>query len=159
MKLDKALMYTINKYLTDNNVLEYIYVNLARVTLNRKCNIFYKYKANTKMLTYEKIKPLILEAARSINKDIIDIQEINPWPRMKSHQILLDKYIPYRYTVYITQLEKYKASTDTLDILKNIIEAEYGITLPDARLIKSINHYMEEVQNDPNSKKYTTIAT
>jgi hypothetical protein len=37
------------------------------------------------MLIHGNIKPLILEAARNVDKDIIDIQEINPWPRIKIH--------------------------------------------------------------------------
>jgi Pyruvate/2-oxoacid:ferredoxin oxidoreductase gamma subunit len=56
MKLDKAMMHTINKYLTDNNILEYICIDLVRVTSNRNWSIFCKYKANAKMLTHEKIK-------------------------------------------------------------------------------------------------------
>jgi hypothetical protein len=66
--------------------------------------------------------------------------------------------MPFRYDFNMTQLEIYKASKDALYTLKNIIEAEYGITLQHARWIKSINHYMEEAQNNPDAKKHTTIV-
>jgi hypothetical protein len=156
MKLDKAMMHTINKYLTDNNILEYICIDLVRVTSNRNWSIFCKYKANAKMLTHEKIKPPYIGSSKRC-QDIIDIQEIDPWPRIKIYQISLDGYIPFRHSFNMAPWEIYKATKATLDVLQNIIEAEHGITLQHTRWIKSINHYIEEAQNNPNSKKYTTI--
>lgn len=99
-----------------------------------------------------------MEATRKVDKDIIDIQEIKPRPRIKIHQISLDEHMPFRHDFNMTQQEIYIASKDTLDILKGIIEAEYRITLQHARWIKSINHYMEEAQSDPDSMKHTTIV-
>jgi hypothetical protein len=154
--MDKTMMHTINKHLTDHNIPEHIRIDLARVTTNGNRSVFSKYKADAKMLIHENIKPLILEAARNVDKDIIDIQEITPWPRIKIHQISLEEHMPFRHDFNMTQPDK--ASKDVLDTLKNIIEAEYGITLQHARWIKSINHYMEEAQNNPDAKKHTTIV-
>ncbi|KAI5795934.1 hypothetical protein FPQ18DRAFT_387099 [Pyronema domesticum] len=93
----KTLIHKINQHLSDKGILEHICMDNARPTPNN-WSVFSKLKANAKMLTHDKIKPLILEAARKIEKEIVDIQQVHPWPRTKIHQISLDEHIHERHS-------------------------------------------------------------
>jgi hypothetical protein len=72
----KSLIHQINQHLSETGTPEHIRIDNARPTPNDNWSVFSKQKANAKMLTHEKIKPLILEAARKIDKEIVDIQEV-----------------------------------------------------------------------------------
>jgi hypothetical protein len=85
------------------------------------------------MLTHEKIKPLILEATRKVDKEIVDIQEVHPWPRMKIHQISLDEHMTFRHDFNKTQEEIYQALRVALGIIQIRIEAEYDVTVQHIR--------------------------
>jgi hypothetical protein len=76
--IDKIILQTIKKHLTNYNILEHIHIDKARVTTNKNWSVFSTCKANTKMIIDEDIKCLILDVARNVGKLIIDVQEIDP---------------------------------------------------------------------------------
>jgi hypothetical protein len=154
----KSLMRQINQYLSEKGIPEHIHINNARPNGNDNWSVFSKQKANAKMLTHEKIKPLILEATRKIDKEIVDIQEILSWLRMKIHQIALDEHMAFRHDFNKMQEGIYQASRVALGTIQSRIEAEYNVTVQHIRWIKSIHHYIEESQNRTETKKHTTIV-
>jgi hypothetical protein len=151
----KSLIHQINQHLSEKGIHEHIHVDNARPTPNDNWSIFSKQKVNAKMLTHEKIKPLILEATKKIDKEIIDTQEVLSWPRMKIHQIALDEHMAFRHDFNKTQEEIHQSSRVALGIIQSRIEAEYDVTVQHIRWIKSIHHYIEEAQNRTETKKKT----
>lgn len=106
-----------------------------------------KAKANLKILTHEEIKPQILEAARKVDREIVDIQEVKPLLRMKIHQISLEEHMAFRHDINRSQEEIYQASGTALGQIGKIIEAESGVTVHNVRWIRSVNHYIQEAQS------------
>jgi hypothetical protein len=140
----KSRIHQINQHLSEKGISEHIHVDNARLTPNNNWSIFSKQKANAKMLTHEKIKSLIPEAARKIDKKIVDIQEVLSWLRMKIHQIALDEHMAFRHDFNKMQEEIYQASRVALGIIQSRIKAEYDVTVQHIRSIKSIHHYIQE---------------
>jgi hypothetical protein len=125
----KSLIRQINQYLLEKGISEHIHINNARPNRNDNWSVFSKKKANAKMLTHEKIKPLILEATRKIDKEIVDIQEVLSWLRMKIHQIALDEHMAFRHDFNKMQEGIYQASRVALGTIQSRIEAEYNVTV------------------------------
>jgi hypothetical protein len=118
---------------TSTCIPEHIRIDNVRPIPNDNWIVLSKQKANAKMLTHEEIKPLILEATRKIDKEIVDIQEVLSGLRMKIHQIALDEHMAFRHNFNKMQEEIYQASRVVIAIIQSRIEAEYDVTVQHTR--------------------------
>jgi hypothetical protein len=157
-KMIADMIFQINLALSTNSVPEHIRMDEARITPNGKWNVFPKLRANTKMLMFPNTKTIILTAAHAIDRHIIDIQEVTPWPQLKIHQISLDEHMPFRTNKTLNQEQRYTASTATLKRIQTQIESEYNIHIHNTRWIRSINWCMDTAEFKYSGKIYTSIV-
>jgi flagellar hook protein FlgE len=149
------LIFQINKALTEN-VPGHIHIDSAKPTANGNGSIYSKAKATSKILLHHEI---IINGACRVDREVIEIMEIMPWPRVKIHQISLDNFMPFLHvTPEMEMAEIIEASDIALNDLRERIKAEYEVTVAHMRWIRSIVWYMQQWRKGQLLQRCTSVV-